>query len=712
WCYVEGDNTLFPVTASSTASIDSLKNTIKVAKNNFLQRFDASDLTLMKMPRQTDAGEYQLPPNGLKLNAMEEISDVWSEPPPKRHLHLYVTVPGEGKAFGERCVTALGQRDITDRQSDLPWLEEVHSKIWNREDLRRELFPNVTVTRADFTALQNRLKVLHSDRDSLNYDGNRPDILSVKLEFLRSLPSAEALSPRDADDNGDPEASNEDDLESLFPFTLRFLNLSTLALKNKVTNRLPLPLLRRQEYEHISELIRNKYQNNGGSVIVSGQPGTGKTAYLYLRIIENMIEGRPFLFQAIEGTVYHVAEKGVKVVQSWSSKETIVAFVDFDAGDYRPNWTLIRHSVQLVVASSPEGANHKWTKQLGHITRLAIKLWSSEELLRTGIFLHPCDLSFKLLRESTSYFGYNPRECFEASSSAANLRAKMSEAATLISDAPGCGITELLGDARAYGSNRQSNVSHKIFQIFPTPTDTNRWLSKCQIEAVSRWALDLLLRQHKADTTAKFYYRFSTMSGTGSLRGHMFERQVLNYLRDIRTDCTFLIRGLTNSNQMPWIYRGLECITFEESTIFHQISVAVEDRKPLHLIPLARSFAAVDSILFDPNEDCLTLIQTTINRECPISVKGLQRIQACLKPDTSLEGLRSNGAKPWRVIFIVPSAMAPAFTRQKLKGDTSRGEWAGKVHQYVLGLEEKTIFRRRSDSSAITSQQGEQQVWC
>jgi len=28
--------------------------------------------------------------------------------------------------------------------------------------------------------------------------------------------------------------------------------------------------------------------------------------------------------------VYHVAEKGVKVVQSWSSKETFVTFVDAD----------------------------------------------------------------------------------------------------------------------------------------------------------------------------------------------------------------------------------------------------------------------------------------------------------------------------------------------------------------------------------------------
>jgi hypothetical protein len=132
------------------------------------------------------------------------------------------------------------------------------------------------VTQADFAALQKRLKELHSDRDSPDYDGTKYDVLSVKLDFLRSLPSVEALSPRHADDSDDPEASNEDDLESPFPFTLRFLNLSTLALKNEVTDRLPLSLLRRQEYEHISELIKNKSQNSGGSVILSGQPGTGE----------------------------------------------------------------------------------------------------------------------------------------------------------------------------------------------------------------------------------------------------------------------------------------------------------------------------------------------------------------------------------------------------------------------------------------------------
>jgi len=76
----------------------------------------------------------------------------------------------------------------------------------------------------------------------------------------------------------------------------------------------------------------------------------GKTAYLYLRIIENMIEGRPFLYQAIGGTVYHVAENGVEAVQSWSSQEIIVAFVDGDEGDYKPDEILLRRSVDLNVS--------------------------------------------------------------------------------------------------------------------------------------------------------------------------------------------------------------------------------------------------------------------------------------------------------------------------------------------------------------------------
>jgi hypothetical protein len=50
-------------------------------------------------------------------------------------------------------------------------------------------------------------------------------------------------------------------------------------------------------------------------------------------MIENMIEGRPFLHQALSDVVYHVSENGVEEVWPWSSDkdETIVAFVDGEA---------------------------------------------------------------------------------------------------------------------------------------------------------------------------------------------------------------------------------------------------------------------------------------------------------------------------------------------------------------------------------------------
>jgi hypothetical protein len=270
-----------------------------------------------------------------------------------------------------------------------------------------------------------------------------------------------------------------------------------------------------------------------------------------------------------------------------------------------------------------------------------------------------------------------------------------------------------------------SNVSYTIFQIFPSETDPKRLLSKSHFETVSRWTLDLLLKQYevrKADAVADFYYIISAMDDAATLRRQMFERQVLYHSRGIDAIRTFRIRGLTaDSNQTTWTYRGdtIQHTDLEESSFFDEISAASRDRKPLHLVPLARNFPAVDSILYDPNDPdaVLTCIQITMNEGHPIAVLDLQCIQSWLDRNTALAGLRPTKSRPWRFLFVVPSYIASTFKSQRLKGDTATREWAGKVHQYVLELKEEGIFRRRSDSSAITSQEGEQhegeqQVWC
>ena len=337
------------------------------------------------------------------------------------------------------------------------------------------------------------------------------------------------------------------------------------------------------------------------------------------------------------------------------------------------------------------------------------------------IFLDRSDLPLKLLRESTSYFGYNPRLCFEALSFR-KLDIKRKQTESVIRDTADNWkpILLLLRNTRTGGTRTTvSNVSHTVFQIFPPDHDTQRLLSDCHFGTVSDWALRVLLDQYESresHAAADFYYDILGMPEAASLRGNLFKWQVLNHLCRIDTSFHFSIRRLTDSKKIKWTYHGhIRRINFQESTVINEITKAVRDREKVHLIPLVRNFPAGNSILYDPDDSnaVLTCIQITMDKKHDIVVSGLQHIEAWLNRDTPLKDLRPSINRPWRFVFVVPSGMADIFKLQKFVGDTARGEWAGKVHQYVLGLEEQTIFGRGSDSStqhATNSQWEEQQV--
>ena len=123
------------------------------------------------------------------------------------------------------------------------------------------------VTRAHYNQLRDIVNRKYMGHDDSEYDGNH-NVLSDKLEFLRSLPAAEPLSP--------PHPNDDDyEIDSFFPFSLRYLDLSTLKLTIG-SDRYPLPLLLRQEYDHISRLTNKRHRDGLSSVLLSGQPGTGE----------------------------------------------------------------------------------------------------------------------------------------------------------------------------------------------------------------------------------------------------------------------------------------------------------------------------------------------------------------------------------------------------------------------------------------------------
>ena len=102
-----------------------------------------------------------------------------------------------------------------------------------------------------------------------------------------------------------------------------------------------------------------------------------------------MINGEQFLYQAKDGTVYHVNKNGVQAIRAWypEKREHIVALVDGDSNSYEPKDMLIHERVKIILAASPRGSKAKWVKQANSVRIIATKLWSSHEFFIAGSVL-------------------------------------------------------------------------------------------------------------------------------------------------------------------------------------------------------------------------------------------------------------------------------------------------------------------------------------
>ena len=97
-------NNVFSVRVASTASVDELKKAIKDDKQRGLAPYDADTLSLWKASIPVDANLNESLKNldltnKEPLNPVDELSEVFSDPPQKRHLHIVVQLPHAGESW-------------------------------------------------------------------------------------------------------------------------------------------------------------------------------------------------------------------------------------------------------------------------------------------------------------------------------------------------------------------------------------------------------------------------------------------------------------------------------------------------------------------------------------------------------------------------------------------------------------------------------------
>jgi hypothetical protein len=98
-CWVLGDDVrqVFPIKIANTESVGTLKEAVKDKKRPALDHVTADSLTLWKVSIPKDRLQQSLAnldlTDATPLSSMDDLDDVFSDEPHRKHLHIVVKPP-------------------------------------------------------------------------------------------------------------------------------------------------------------------------------------------------------------------------------------------------------------------------------------------------------------------------------------------------------------------------------------------------------------------------------------------------------------------------------------------------------------------------------------------------------------------------------------------------------------------------------------------
>lgn len=175
-------------------------------------------------------------------------------------------------------------------QDQVSWLYELHQHLWNQPQLEGGIFHTANLTLGHWTKLQQELNAKYPNRHCDSYRAE-DDVSAIKLALMgehaasvsqgNDLTTSNALpetvdaamdSTVDREDDSDEDESA--DISHFLPATIKYLDLSALPRSSWPT-RCQFPLLIRNEYDVMEELLIDNPKGRRGSVFLTGQPGIG-----------------------------------------------------------------------------------------------------------------------------------------------------------------------------------------------------------------------------------------------------------------------------------------------------------------------------------------------------------------------------------------------------------------------------------------------------
>ncbi|KAF8428246.1 hypothetical protein EV426DRAFT_571573 [Tirmania nivea] len=464
-------------------------------------------------------------------------------------------------------------------------------------------------------------------------------------------------------------------------------------------------------------------------IVLTGQPGIGKSFLLSYLLVYRLLQGLPTIFQqAGSAHYYFFNSNGVTVIPLRSEHYATNDHNIWALVDTKPDPTLWSSTSWLIIqASSPRLDNYKAFRKHANAKLIYMDVWSWWELRAAHYLCYPkADAEAELyLYEVFVKFGPIARLVLDVlhpyhhGSVSHNQRWQQSldNQITVYERELDVKISKLVrSDVQAFTTSEWGVDSpHAVILVLPASLDENDFRPHCSIS--SRLALASAYIGHKVGQAVgrsvvqelrNTFEFFRQVPQTVRSAGWIFEGIMHARLSQPETEIHFGGIGRKEAGQERFS-TATKCAG-EMFTSLAVLGEMLREKKGSHKIgmsamgkyfrPSFSNLGAFDGLLILPCDTAsfpmgtIVLVQITLAEDHPIKISSLEKLYESLPAD-------ARGGK-WVMLFMVPrpGSHRVVFAKQRFES-TNRGnakgggearKWEEKVIQMVCFVEEKEIW--------------------
>ncbi|KAH8996620.1 hypothetical protein EDB92DRAFT_1793737 [Lactarius akahatsu] len=434
-------------------------------------------------------------------------------------------------------------------------------------------------------------------------------------------------------------------------------------------------------YEYCDKYLESRRNNQKPpSVVITGQPGIGKSYWLTYALCRRLTEGGPVIwFRSAKR--YLFVDEGVFVVPpdypSTDFKTRIWTLVDADDKDGIPDCLAALQETNHLIISSSSPKSSRW-KLLTRSTLCSVAYmnpWKREEISKAGV-IHGLSANDPRIDEMYDQYGPTPRICLESVCTKAIFAAHKNR---LDSTLRKLSVEKLENMAFDTVNSSLDDESYTLILVtrLPRDGDDDDKFAYSRVEPITHMIKLKIRNQLRTETRAariRLYKTFTNVEGTRRIAGVVYEslaqeilekKIALKLVPMIKMELSEFGRKLNiprwHSNHGVGANRSLVLpidITPTETFVYPVSGLDHPIKDKVYYAPESQNQVAFDSFIMA--EGKLYIFQFTIGSEHSIK-KGIvplfsTKVQGALPPRAD-----------WHFVLVVPPSVSKIYCSPELQ---------------------------------------------